>query len=151
MATPQVKKVYVEAAPLTKADEDLIEYFKNLQRNSLDVLEGAGRQIITLVTTLLGLFFGVLAFKDNPSYLAFAEIKIIAGVAAGLYVVALFFALAVVMPRRIDIPTADLSAMRELLRSLFNHKSRWLFWAQGAFGAGTLLLLALILLLLFRA
>jgi hypothetical protein len=40
--------------------------------------------------------------------------------------------------------------MQNLLRGLFRKKSRSLFGAQAAFGVGTLLLLALILLLLFR-
>ncbi len=64
---------------------------------------------------------------------------------------ALFFALDVVVPRRFDIPAADITAMQKLLLSLFDRKSRSLQWAQLAFGAGTLCLLAVILLLIFRA
>jgi len=69
---------------------------------------------------------------------------------AGFYISALFFALDVVMPRRIDIPAADLTAMQKLLPSLFNRKSRSLLWAQIAFGIGTLFMLFLIFLLLMR-
>jgi hypothetical protein len=148
MAKP---KIYAQSAPLNKADEDLLEYFKNLERNSLDAIEGAARQIISLVTTLLGLFFGVLAFKDNPSYLAADAIKILGVLSSGLYVIALFFALDVVMPRRFDIPAADLITMQKLLLNLFDHKNRSLLWAQITFGIGTLLLLAIIIILLFRA
>jgi hypothetical protein len=142
---------FAESAPLTKADEDLLEYFKNLERSSLDTIDGAARQIISLVTTLLGLFFGVLAFKDNPTYLAMNLIKILGGLSAVVYIVALFFALDVVMPRSFNVPSADLAAMQKLLLDLFSQKSRSLLWSQIAFGAGTLGLLAVILLLLFRA
>lgn len=143
-------KVYAEAEPLSKADEDLIAYFKDLEQKSLDSIESAARQIINLVTTLLGLFFGVLAFKDDPTYLALNTVKFCGMFSTGLYIAALFFALDVVMPRRIDIPSADLTAMRELLLGLFDRKNRALLWAQIAFGIGTLFLLFLIFLLLMR-
>lgn len=143
-------KVYAEAEPLTKADEDLLDYFKNLEKNSLDTIESAARQIISLVTTLLGLFFGVLAFKDNPTYLTLDAIRLLGAFSAGFYIAALFFALDVVMPRRIDIPTADLVAMKQLLLTLFDRKNRSLLWAQIAFGIGTVCLFLVILILLFR-
>jgi hypothetical protein len=143
-------KIYAESEPLTKADEDLLAYFKDLEQKSLESIEGAARQIINLVTTLLGLFFGVLAFKDDPSYLALNSIKVSGVLSAGSYITALFLALDVVMPRRIDIPTADLVAMRQLLLKLFDRKNRSLLWAQIAFGCGTLFLLFLIFLLLMR-
>lgn len=143
-------KVYAEAEPLSKADEDLLDYFKNLEKNSLDTIESAARQIISLVTTLLGLFFGVLAFKDNPTYLAMDAIRYAGAFSAGMYIAALFFALDVVMPRRLDVPSADLGAMKELLLNLFDRKNRSLLWAQIAFGIGTVCLFLLILILLFR-
>jgi hypothetical protein len=139
-----------ESARLNKADEDLLDYFKNLERNSLDAIENAARQVITLVTTLLGLFFGILAFKDNPTYLSLGSIKLFGALSAGLFIMALFFALDVVIPRRFDIPAADITAMQKLLLGLFERKSRSLQWAQLAFGVGTLCLLVVILLLIFR-
>jgi len=144
------KPLSARAAPLNKADENLLDFFKNLESQSLDTLDNAARQIINLVTTLLGLFFGVLAFKDNPDYFASGALKGLAAAAAGLYIVALFFALDVVMPRRVDIPGADLTQMRRLLRGLFDRKNRSLLGAQAAFGLGTFCLLGIILFLLFR-
>ena len=52
MATNK-KKIYAESAPLTKADEDLLDYFKNLEKNLLEALEGGARQIISLVPPCL--------------------------------------------------------------------------------------------------
>ncbi len=150
-AAPEEAGAAVESAPLSPADERLVGYFRDLEQKSLETLEGAARQLITLVTTLLGLFFGVLAFKDNPAYLALPAVRALGGLSAGLYVLALFLALDVVMPRRLEVPLADLTRMRRLLRGLFDRKSRSLLWAQVAFALGTLALLALILLLLGRA
>ncbi len=141
----------VSSAPLSPADEQLVEYFRDLERKSLDTLEGAARQLITLVTTLLGLFFGVLAFKDNPRYLACPAVRILGGLAAGFYVLTLFLALDVVMPRRMEVPLANLTRMQRLLHRLFDRKSRSLQWAQVAFALGTLCLLAVILILLAGA
>jgi len=141
----------VSSAPLSPADEGLVTYFRDLEQKSLDVLEGAARQLITLVTTLLGLFFGVLAFKDNPRYLACPAVRILGGLAAGLYVLALFLALDVVMPRRMEVSLANLTRMRRLLYGLFDRKSRSLQWAQVAFALGTLCLLAVIIILLAGA
>jgi len=100
---------------------------------------------------ILGLFFGVLAFKDNPRYLACPAVRILGGLAAGLYVLALFLALDVVMPRRMEVPLANLTRMQRLLHGLFDRKSRSLQWAQVAFALGTLCLLAVILILLAGA
>lgn len=148
---PEETGAVARSAPLSPADEQLVAFFRDLEQKSLDTLESAARQLITLVTTLLGLFFGVLAFKDNPRYLQIPAVRALGGLAAGFYVLALFLALDVVMPRRLEVPLASLTQMRQLLRALFDRKSRSLRWAQIAFALGTLALLALILLLLASA
>jgi hypothetical protein len=57
----------LRGVPLEADDEALIVLFQELEKESLDTLDAAGRQVITLTTTLLGLFFGVLALSDAPS------------------------------------------------------------------------------------
>lgn len=138
------------SSPLTAEDRQLIEFFAGVRRSSLEALEAGARQLIGLVTTLLGLFFGVLAFKDEPAYLASPMIKMIGTFSAMGYIAALFTALAVVLPRELNVPRYDLTAMRELLGDLYKHKSRFLSLSQACFAFGTLALLALILSLLYR-
>lgn len=138
----------VPSAPLSRADEDLLEYFQDLERASLGTLEEAARQLITLVTALLGLFFGVMAFSNAPAYLTHPAVRALGAAATVLYVATLFLALDVVMPRRFERPTADLTAMRAILHRLFARKSRSLRRAQTSFALATLCLLALILVLL---
>ena len=55
------------------------------------------------------------------------------------------------MPRRMEVPLANLTQMQRLLHQLFDRKSRSLQWAQVAFALGTLCLLAVILILLAGA
>ncbi len=145
------KKNNTTTSPLSAEDKALIDFFAGLRRNSLDTLEAAARQLIGLVTTLLGLFFGVLAFKDEPAYLNTLTIQVIGTLSALGYLVTLFTALAVVLPRELNIPQYDLTAMRELLADLYKHKSRYLNMAQFSFAFGTLALFALILALLYRS
>ncbi|MGQ9468085.1 MAG: hypothetical protein ACUVXE_10885 [Anaerolineae bacterium] len=141
-------EITAEASPLSEADQGLLTYFKDLEKTSLETIDKAARQVITLVTTLLGLFFGVLAFGDAPAYLTHPGIRALGALTTVLYVAALFLALDVVTPRRVDLPTADLTAMRALLHRLLDRKSRSLLAAQVAFALATLCLLGLILALL---
>jgi hypothetical protein len=138
----------VESLPLNQSDEELQAFFESLERESLKTLEDAARQIIALVTTLLGIFFGVLAFKDNPAFLASPLVRILGVFSLWGLIVALFCALDVVMPRLMNVPESNLTEMRNVLRALFQRKSRSLTGAQWAFGAGTLFLLGIIVTLL---
>ena len=63
---PTEEEVFVESMPLSPEDERLDKLFDEMETGSLKTLEDAARQIITLSTTLLGAFFGLLAFKDAP-------------------------------------------------------------------------------------
>lgn len=141
-------EIVAETSPLSETDQSLLAYFKDLERTSLETVEKAAHQLITLVTTILGLFFGVLAFGSTPAYLARPEIRVLGALTTALYVAALLLALDVVMPRRVDLPTADLTAMGALLRHLLDRKSRSLLAAQVTFALATLGLLGLILILL---
>lgn len=138
-------EITVEVSPLSEADQGLLTYFKDLEKTSLETIDKAARQVITLVTTLMGLFFGVLALGDAPAYLTHSGIRVLGALTTIFYMAALLLALDVVMPRRVDLPTTDLTAMRALLRRLLDRKSRSLLAAQIAFAMATLGLLGLIL------
>lgn len=138
----------VDVAELSDSDKRLLALFDKLEAGSLDTLEAAARQIITLVTGLLGLFFGVLAFKDAPDYLAFGEVKALAALALGGLLTALFFALDVVTPR--GYHPQDLTDMRSMLQEMLERKRKSLSWAIWVFGGAALMLLAVTLDILFR-
>ncbi len=145
------EEIFVTSAPLSPADERLGKLFDELEQGSLNTLEEAARQIITLSTTLLAAFFGVLAFKDAPAYLKAAEMKIIAALALISFFGALFFALKAVLPAKYSFPQASLTAKRGTLNEMLEHKRAALNWASWTFGFGALMVLCAVLdILIFR-
>lgn len=134
---------------LTEADRHLLDFIRKLEDKSLESLESAARQIITLVTGLLGLFLGILAFKDDPTYLAYWDVKAL-GVAALLaFLVTLLFALAVLLPREYRV--SDLNSMREALTVMLRRKRDHLRRATFLFAAALFLTFLLALDILLRA
>lgn len=134
---------------LTEADRHLLEFIRKLEDKSLESLESAAKQIITLVTSLLGLFLGILAFKDDPAYLAHWDVKLLGGAALLAFLVTLSFALAVVLPREHRV--SDLNSMRIALTSMLGRKRDNLRAAMLLFGSAVLLTFLLALDILLRA
>ena len=148
---PVSDEIFVESVPLSPEDERLDKLFDEMEQGSLNTLEDAARLIITLSTTLLGAFFGLLAFKDAPSYLKFVDVKVLGMLASGAFFVSLLFALLAVSPRRYNYARANLTEKRKVLDEMLHHKHSSVNWAAWLFGLGTLLMLAAALdILIFR-
>ncbi len=144
-------EIEVVASPLSAQDEQLNTLFDQMESGSLETLENAARQIITLSTALLAAFLGLLAFKDVPAYLAFLEIRIIGAAALLSFFLALFAALFAVSPKRYEFPRASLTAKRNALDNMLKRKQVAVGWASWIFGAGAfLMLIAALDILLFR-
>lgn len=148
---PKDDEIFVKATALSAEDERLDKFFDEMEQGSLKTLEDAARQIITLSTTLLGAFFGLLAFKDAPTYLGFVEVKWIgAGALLGFFA-ALFYALQAVSPRRYQFSRANLTEKRKILEQMLERKRSALNTAAWTFGLGILLMLfAALDILIFR-
>lgn len=141
----------VSSAPLSAEDERLEKLFDELEGDSIESLEDAARQIITLSTALLGAFFGLLAFKDAPAYLRFTEVKVIGALALVSFLASLFFALTAVSPKRYVFPRANLTAKRAALENMLTRKHEAVRLASWVFGFGaTMMLLAALDILIFR-
>lgn len=149
--SPSKDEIAVASSILSESDERLEKLFDEMESGSLETLENAARQIITLSTALLGAFFGLLAFKDAPAYLGFLEIKVIGAMALTAFLLSLFLALRAVSPRRYEFPQASLTAKRKALNEMLKRKQVSVVWASWVFGLGALLMLAAALdILLFR-
>lgn len=144
------EEIFVEAVPLSPDDERLDKFFDEMEQGSLKTLEDAARQLITLSTTLLGAFFGLLAFKDAPVYLGFMEVKLIGTLALISFMAALYFALQAVSPERYSFSRANLTAKRKILEEMLSHKHEMVYRASWLFGFGVLLMLVAALDILFR-
>lgn len=148
---PTEDEIFVESAPLSPEDERLDKLFDEMETGSLKTLEDAARQIITLSTTLLGAFFGLMAFKDAPTYLKFLEVRIIGVVALTSFFFALFFALRAVAPKRYTFARASLTDKREVLADMLTIKHEAVNLASRVFGMGAFfMLLAALDILVFR-
>lgn len=148
---PKDDEIYVESSPLSAEDERLDKLFDEMEAGSLKTLEDAARQIITLSTTLLGLFFGLLAFKDAPSYLGFFEIKFIGGLAVVCFMGSLYFASLAVTLKRYTFSRANLTEKRKILEDILARKGFAVSNAGWLFVIGELLMLIIVLdVLVFR-
>lgn len=144
-------EIIADSSPLSPEDERLGKLFDEMEQESLKTLEDAAKQIITLTTALLGAFFGLLAFKDAPTYLGFFEIKFIGTLALISFVTALLFSLQAVSPRQYTFSRSSLTEKRNILNAIISDKHQAVNMAARAFGIGALLMLAAALdILIFR-
>lgn len=144
-------EIIVASSTLSDEDERLEKLFDEMESGSLETLENAARQIITLCTALLGAFFGLLAFKDVPAYLVYTEVKVMGGIALAAFFVSLFFAILAVSPYRYEFPRASLTAKRKALDKMLDRKIFAVRWASWIFGVGAFLMLSAALdILIFR-
>lgn len=146
----QIDEIFVESTPLSPEDERLDKLYDEIEQSSLKTLEDAARQIITLSTTLLGAFFGLMAFKDAPAFLGFFEIKLIGALALISFMAALYFALQAISPKRYEFPRASLTAKRKILEELLTNKHQIVKMSAWIFGIGVFLMLVATLDILFR-
>jgi hypothetical protein len=126
---------------LSSADKNLIARIDNLENNSLETLESAARQLITLCSTLLGTFFALLAFKDMPKFTENVDIKILSALILFCFFIALLFALRAILPKPYNFPRYDLSHKRATLEKILSHKRRAVKLAAWSFGIAALLML----------
>ena len=148
---PPKDEIVVTSSFLSESDERLEKLFDEMESRSLETLENAARQIITLSTALLGAFFGLLAFKDAPAYLGFVEIKVVGATALIAFLLSLFLALRAVSPNPYEYPQASLTTKRKVLDEILIHKQDSVSWASWFFGIGAFLMIVAALdILIFR-
>ncbi|NLP09408.1 hypothetical protein GX408_03315 [bacterium] len=133
--------IEVPSEKLTPADERLEALFDEMEKGSLEALESAARQIITLCTTLLAAFWGILAFKDMPVYITCPDVKSLTVAALVSFFIALAFALRVVLPRHHLFHRADLTGKRTILHNMLKRKRTALRWAAWFFGFAAFMML----------
>ena len=140
--TPGVREI-------TEEDRAIMEKVRRLEESSLDAIESGAREIVLLVTTLLGAMAGLLASGTLPGYILTPDVRILAALAAISFFVSVMAAIQVLLPRRYEHGN-DLVRMRELLREIPRRKERLLKTAHQGFAAGMFMLLLLILDILWK-
>jgi hypothetical protein len=116
-----------------------------------DTLDAAARLIVSLVSGLLTILFGVLAVAADPmpAYLSRWPIRLL-GVLSVLFLLGgLFCALVAVLPRRMETDAARPKTQAKAFDDLVQRKAGWLTSAVITFGLGIVFLgVALIAVLL---
>jgi hypothetical protein len=109
---------------------------------SPDHLDASARQIISLVTALYALLFGVLAFASDPlpAYLTWAPVRFLGAGATAALGAALLAALAAANARRYQYSPQSLTQQSEAFEAMLRYKSTWLNVAVICFGLGVLAL-----------
>ena len=122
----------------TEEEKALADWFDKQALASLDTLDAGGRTILGLITALLGVLFGVLAVASDPlpGYLRLPLVRRLGVAAVAGLLAALFGALKVVLPRRVQVAGARPDQQAAEFQKLLERKSRWLRVAAVAFGLG---------------
>ena len=138
-------EIEIISTRLSDSDMRLNKLFEDMERSSLDTLENAARQIITLGTSLIAAFFGLLALKDAPAYLDYYDVKVFGGLALTSFFFAVLAALIAVYPEKYDFSQASLTAKQSIYNKMLTRKHDAAHWATRIFIAGVFFLLAAVL------
>ena len=109
---------------------------------SPDTVDSAARLIVSLVTGLLTVLFGVLAVAGDPlpAYLGHGAIRALGVLSVLALLGGLLFSLAVVMPRRVEADASRPASQAKAFGELLEKKVGWLRVAVIAFGLGVVFL-----------
>ncbi|NPA92659.1 MAG: hypothetical protein GXO56_03160 [Chloroflexi bacterium] len=149
-----MREYHIQSVRPPRADEDaLAGWFEAQRLKSPDTLEAAARQIVSLVTTLLGLLWAVLALGNDqtPAYVGQPLVGWLGVGVVVLLLAALACALAVLYPRRFEVPLHNVAAQRAAFEALMRHKATWLARAWWCFYCGVALLGVIVILALLAA
>ncbi|MCA9954416.1 MAG: hypothetical protein KC434_06835 [Anaerolineales bacterium] len=127
-------------------EKQVREWLAGQELKSVDNLEAAARQLISLVTALFGILFGVLTVSSDPLpiYFTYPTLRILGVISIILLLLTLIGALVVIIP----IPQRNYAQQpdeqTQLVKNLISRKMWGLYSAAILFG-GALILLGIIL------
>lgn len=137
-----MSKRTVTVQPESEKEKRLREWLAEQELKSVDNLEAAARQLISLVTALFGILFGVLTVSSDPlpAYFAYPVLRILGVSSIVLLLLTLVGALVVVIPipQRNYAQKPDKQA--ELVENLLLRKMWGLYSAAILFGLALVLL-----------
>lgn len=135
----------------TEEEKALREHMAKLALQSPDHLDASARQIISLVTALYAVLFGVLAVASDPlpTYLSWPVVRFLGAGATAVLGAALLAALVAANSRRYQYSPHSLTQQREAFEAMLRHKSGWLTVAVICFGLGLLALGALLVIVIW--
>lgn len=134
----------------TEAEIALFDWLAEQQKDPPKPLEEGARQLISLVTALYGVIFGILTLAGDPlpAYLAWPAVRALGAIAVLAYLAAMIAALVVVLPDDYRYARASKQQAEAVLARLLRRKFWGLRVAVWAFALGTIAFAALFLIVL---
>ncbi len=147
---PEEIRAVRQRAP-TPEEEALHRWFEEQEKDPPKPLEEGAKQIISLVSALFSVVFGILALADNPLpvYLTQLPVRVLGAVAVLAYLVGLLAALVVVLPGAYRHAAASQTQRLAAFRALMRRKVIGLRVALFAFALGSVAFAALFLVVLW--
>lgn len=147
---PEEIRAVRQRAP-TPDEEALHRWFEEQEKDPPKPLEEGAKQIISLVSALFSVVFGILALADNPLpvYLTQLPVRVLGAVAVLAYLVGLLAALVVVLPGAYRHAAASQTQRLAAFRALMRRKVIGLRLALAAFALGSVAFAALFLVVLW--
>ncbi len=138
----------VDIRPPTPEEDRLAAWLAEQELRSPERLEAAARQVVGLVTGLVGLLLGVVVVTEPPlpAYLSQPLVRGLAVAGIVFLLLALLAGMGVLWPRRGAMAAHDPAAQREAFQALLRHKARWLGVALAYFSLGVVVLAAVLVL-----
>ena len=133
----------IEGRPPTEAEKRLAALMQEMEKNQVDFLDAAGKRIVELTTTLLGVLFAVVALGKDfpPPYLKGNTAgQILALLTLFFYLAAMYLGMRTMQPRSYRLYRQNLSGMREELDIIIAYKSRSLKLGGVVFWLASLML-----------
>ena len=128
----------VAGRPESGREQELGDWFAKQTLAAPDTLEAAARTILSLVTALMGVLFGVLTVAADklPAYMDYVAVRGLGVVSVGALLAALIGALGVLMPARAQVSSHRPDEQAQAFERFLKRKSRWLKVTVIAFGVG---------------
>lgn len=147
---PEEIRAVRQRAP-TPDEEALHRWFEEQEKDPPKHLEEGAKQIITLVSALYGVIFGILALSRDPlpAYLAHTSVRALGVIAVLSYLAALLAALVVALPGAYRYASASQTQRAQIFRAMMTRKLIGLRVALIAFGIGSAAFAALFVVILF--
>lgn len=141
----------VGTRPATPQEEALADWFTQQHFKSPDTLDAAARQIVTLVTALLGLLFTILSVAADPlpTFMQWPLVLGLGALTVILLLLALLLALCVLRPSRVQVSSHKLEEQRQAFTHLVERKAgrltaAYVFFFSGLLALGAILVIAIL-------
>ncbi|GAG27335.1 unnamed protein product [marine sediment metagenome] len=128
-----------KSAHITDEDRFWMKTMSEMAGKSIDSIEAAAKQLVTMITVVEGVYAAGLVFKANSAVMLF-----IIGLPFILWLVSLFFALQVFKSKKYPYFSKSPSLAKNTFYEIADYKQKHLDWAYATFAVSFIIAIATI-------